>query len=297
MKLLRLVTAVFTAVLINVSCATAQEEEMRSCADLPGEGALATITHDDGRNHAKAVTIMQKYGLVATIYPYTNNIETPVADPLSKNITWKELGELVKSGWEIGAHTISHQDLIDPDLDEYDLSDEIEIPPKAIERRLEVKVTSFASPYGNVNEAAMAMIKKVYKNHVKAWGETIEGMGEGFNSLAEIDPYNLGRLTATRDTLPELMRSYLRKALKKKGGPYWFIIAFHQVVDSIPDMDDPNLTEEQKNLYHYAVTTADFEVMMKCVAEAAKAGKIKVVTVSQGVDMIIGSKAVATKKK
>jgi len=73
---------------------------------LPEKAVVITI--DDGyrSGYDIAYPILQKYGFTATLFIYTDFVGA------SRNaVTWNQLREMKKSGFQVGGHTTSHDDL------------------------------------------------------------------------------------------------------------------------------------------------------------------------------------------
>jgi peptidoglycan/xylan/chitin deacetylase (PgdA/CDA1 family) len=124
---------------------------------------LAALTFDDGmrNNHSTALPILGEFGIPATIYV--------TVDFLGRNHPWigpggggamlseAELRDLVQAGWQIGAHTMGHPDL--STLDYRSCRDEIEESRDALERIADVRVDTFAYPFGRYGASAVAAVR------------------------------------------------------------------------------------------------------------------------------------------
>ena len=66
-------------------------------------------------------------------------------------MTWDQLGELERSGWEVGSHTRSHPRLSQV-ADDAELADELEGSKRVCEERLGHPCDSIAYPYGDHDE-------------------------------------------------------------------------------------------------------------------------------------------------
>lgn len=124
-------------------------EQRRSVA-----GALA-ITFDDGYrdNHRNAAPILKRLDLPATFFITSGFISTDhVAwwdrelDSTPAWMSWDEVAELVRMGFEIGAHTRTHADL--GELSGEAARAEIRGSKLDLETRLKTPVSLFAYPYG-----------------------------------------------------------------------------------------------------------------------------------------------------
>lgn len=124
------------------------------------------LTFDDGyeNNYTNMLPLTQKYGFKGVLFllgdfSVTNNNwdigETPVVNRL---MSTKQKKEFVDSGWEIGAHTLSHCDLTN--IPEEQARYEIEMSKISLEENLQTNIISFAYPYGKYNDSTITMVKK-----------------------------------------------------------------------------------------------------------------------------------------
>lgn len=121
-------------------------------------GELA-ITFDDGYrdNHRTAAPVLERFGLPACFFVATGFIgsaEVPWWDRKagipSEWMTWDEVRDLERRGFEIGAHTITHADLgvVNGDA----ARREIEGSRETLEAELGKPVTLFAYPFGREHQ-------------------------------------------------------------------------------------------------------------------------------------------------
>ncbi len=95
----------------------------------------------------------------------TENLANTELREAVRPATWDELRELVKLGHTVGSHTMNHRRLskiISPKELEYEIIGSADM----IEDELQIKVDSFAYPFGNIesiDERAYSIIKKRYK--------------------------------------------------------------------------------------------------------------------------------------
>ncbi len=129
-----------------------------------GQTRTLAITFDDGfaDNAEEAAGILSGHGLAATLYVASGTVgmncnwlggggRRPMA-------SWQQLRDLAATGWEIGAHSITH-----PELDVVPAQravQEITLSRTALQEGLGVGVDSFAYPHGyhsnRVREAVIA---------------------------------------------------------------------------------------------------------------------------------------------
>jgi peptidoglycan/xylan/chitin deacetylase (PgdA/CDA1 family) len=141
---------------------TLAELARRAGGGVPEPG-LAAVTFDDGmhNNYAVALPILSEYEIPATVYVAINFIggTSPWIDSRDNGtmMSEQELCELPAAGWELGAHTMTHADL--STLDYEACCKEINESRDALERIADVKVQTFAYPFGRYGPAALAAVQ------------------------------------------------------------------------------------------------------------------------------------------
>lgn len=118
-------------------------------ANLPPRPLI--ITFDDGHlnNYTTAFPIMKKYGFTGVIYVVGAYMGTP------QYMNPDQIKEMVKAGWEVGSHTMSHLDLttLDPEQQRYEIFES----RRFLESELGVPVLTFSYPFGMVNRTVINM--------------------------------------------------------------------------------------------------------------------------------------------
>jgi peptidoglycan/xylan/chitin deacetylase (PgdA/CDA1 family) len=136
----------------------------------PSKGRTLAVTFDDAflsvREHAEPV--LSSLGLPGTVFVVTDFAESGGAlswpgidhwhgglhEGELGGLTWEQLRDLDRRGWEIGSHTCSHPHLTR--LDDHTLSRELLASREACEHALGGRCTSLAYPYGDVDERVVA---------------------------------------------------------------------------------------------------------------------------------------------
>lgn len=112
---------------------------IRNGGELPEKPVLITFDDGDIDVYQNAFPIMQKYGMVGTFYIVANRIGS------EQFVTAEQIKEMQASGWEIGSHGYSHQDMsADHDV----IESEGYKAKKTLEEKLGFPIQSFAYPYG-----------------------------------------------------------------------------------------------------------------------------------------------------
>jgi peptidoglycan/xylan/chitin deacetylase (PgdA/CDA1 family) len=110
-------------------------------ADLPPRPMI--ITFDDGHvnNYTTAFPIMQKYGFTGVIYIIGTYMGT------DGYMNADQIKEMARAGWEVGSHSMRHQDLTT--LDRSEQKYEIFESREYLEEKLGIPIQSFAYPFGS----------------------------------------------------------------------------------------------------------------------------------------------------
>jgi len=128
------------------------------------------ITFDDGYrdNILVAAPLLRKYNLPATFFVTSQYIGTNRIFPWDTQssvkhelMSWDEVRELSRMGFEIGGHTANHVNLGTVELDEADK--EISMSKGKIEDEIGRQITSFAYPFGGrdyIRKDIIPIIKK-----------------------------------------------------------------------------------------------------------------------------------------
>ena len=128
---------------------------------LPPKSVVITI--DDGyrSTHEIAYPILKRYDFPATVFLYSDFVGAADA------MTWGQMQDLVRSGRiEIQPHSRTHSNLTQKLPGESDanyrdrIRREIETPIALIQDRLALASSSFAYPYGDVNESVAEQVAK-----------------------------------------------------------------------------------------------------------------------------------------
>jgi peptidoglycan/xylan/chitin deacetylase (PgdA/CDA1 family) len=122
------------------------------------EPNTVAITFDDGYkdNFTHAAPILKEYDLPATFFVTSGYIDTQRQFPWDKAVsvkyammTWDEVRELARMGFEIGGHTINHVNLGNAAIEA--ARDEILGCKEKIEKELGRRISAFAFPFGRAS--------------------------------------------------------------------------------------------------------------------------------------------------
>jgi peptidoglycan/xylan/chitin deacetylase (PgdA/CDA1 family) len=157
-------------------------EVIRYGGELPPRPVV--ITFDDGYTDIfeYAFPIMQELGFIGVIYIYVDQVG------LNGFVNYEQIKTLAESGWEIGNHSMSHEDL---SRNHSDLAYEVRESRFSLQQAVGVKIETFAYPYGKSDEKVIAFVKS---------SDYLAGMGLGLNWHHTIDSlYDLSRIEVRGD--------------------------------------------------------------------------------------------------
>lgn len=218
---------------------------------------MVSITFDDGttNQYDYALPLMNQYGLVGTTYINTGM----VADQTGGfYLTDGQITSFVEAGWELGSHAVFHDDITGMAVE--DVAYTLEESKRYLEDTFGVKVSSFASPYGEYTDENLETIRQYYDNQLGAWS-----FQRGLNVVSGFNPYTIGRLDVT-DDIPETEVCRMIKTLPDNS---WLVLLFHRTDNDAPTPDN-----------RWSIPQTKLDAILGCVAEQQKNGQILVPTVS-----------------
>lgn len=119
---------------------------------VSGRPVFVTTSWDDGdRSDLKVAELLARRGLPATFYITAGNVTN------GSGMVPTQLCELSRSGFEIGAHTMTHPVLTD--LDDESVTREVTESKHFLQAILGKEVTAFAYPKGRCNARVVARVK------------------------------------------------------------------------------------------------------------------------------------------
>ena len=160
------------------------------------------ITFDDGYQsvYDNAFPIMEKYNYKGIIFLISSYVKTNYSRTF---MDIYEINELLKAGWEIGSHTISHVY-----LDRCSLKDQIkEIHGSKfnLEELFKTKLNAIAYPYGIINDNIIAITSMNYDYGFT----TLDGNNEFLTNYYDINRHLIMNDTSMKDFKMMLTSKYI----------------------------------------------------------------------------------------
>jgi peptidoglycan/xylan/chitin deacetylase (PgdA/CDA1 family) len=154
------------------------ERAVRTHGAMPAKAVA--LTFDDGYrdNHDRAFPILQKYHATATVFVVTRKVGKP------GHLTWKQVGEMQRSGIRFGSHTATHSELAR--LKPPEMNRELAESRRTLTARLREPETTLAYPCGSFNATVIARAKS--NGYAAAWRK------EGGPVTPDANPYRLPRV-------------------------------------------------------------------------------------------------------
>ncbi|HVP58284.1 MAG TPA: polysaccharide deacetylase family protein [bacterium] len=178
-------------------------DALASVADLlvPAREAVSgsqsraiALTFDDGYEsvHTEALPEMVARGARGTVFVVVGSVGTDsnwdvrLAVRRARHLTWAQLEDLVKQGFEVASHPMSHRDLTR--LAERDLAEELARSKALIEDRLATEVVSVAYPFGKADARVMDAAARL--GYIYGFGNAPHG-----SSSSAANPMMIGRMS------------------------------------------------------------------------------------------------------
>lgn len=107
------------------------------------------LSFDDGYlgQYLDAMPVLKKYGWAGQL-----NLKAEGSDLSSKQVK-----KMIRAGWEIASHTITHPDL--PSVDAATLETEVAGSKKQLEKDLGIEIVNFCYPAGQYDDAVVAAVE------------------------------------------------------------------------------------------------------------------------------------------
>lgn len=184
---------------------------LRAGEEMPAR--TVAITFDDCySDNLAAARVLAEFGLPATFFIPTGYVGTDETFPWDAglarmpNLTWDDVREMARMGFEIGSHTVRHPNLgrVGPE----EAREELTTSRAVLERELGRPVRWFAYPFGGPNDLRPEFVPLIrelgYEGTVSAFGGRVRpDMGDRvlpreavpyFKSVAHLEVYLTGGL-------------------------------------------------------------------------------------------------------
>ncbi|HSX28334.1 MAG TPA: polysaccharide deacetylase family protein [Candidatus Saccharimonadales bacterium] len=226
----------------------------------PTPTAKVSFTFDDGLTTAvqNAAPALAQYGFTGTDYVISGCVGTTgtcPANPGAKYMTWPQVTQLQNTyHWEIGSHSVTHPELTQVNATR--LTNEL-VNSKATLQQHGFNPTSFATPYGDYNNAVLAGISKYYASHRPFWDTESNNLWPYNDYLLYVKQVQAGVTVAQ-------VKTYIDQAKQNNA---WLILVLHDI------KANPSANPDD-----YEYSTAN----LKQIAAYVQAQNLPVVNVSAG---------------
>jgi len=235
----------------------------------PAQAARVSFTFDDGLASAytAAAPTLAAHGLTGTDYIITGCTgmttvpNTCAADTGMKYMTWEQITALQNTyGWEIGGHTVGHPQLATDNLTDAQLQHEIADNKQALLDH-GFAANAFASPYGDYDNRALAMISKYFSSHRGFWD--VDN-----NVWPYANDYIVNNMQVQSGVTVAQVKTRIDQAIANKQ---WLVLTFHEI-----------RANASTNPEDYQYKTADLDAIAAYVKTKQDAGSIKATNMTNG---------------
>jgi peptidoglycan/xylan/chitin deacetylase (PgdA/CDA1 family) len=156
---------------------------------------LVGLTFDDAHNDFlyTAVPVLKKFDFSATVFVVAGMLGESNTwkhmynpEPRKRLLTAEELREVLSQGMEVGAHSVTHVELID--LSQERLYQEVNESRRLLVEALGTAVEGFCYPYGRSDQAAVRAVRDAGYDYAC-----------GVHKLTDEDVHNLPRIPVSYD--------------------------------------------------------------------------------------------------
>lgn len=134
------------------------------------------LTFDDGfRSQVEeALPVLKRLGWPGVLYLEVAALHTPGSGGISN----AGVRELLRAGWELGSHTMTHPDL--PTIGAEQLHEEVVDSRRLLRRRFHVPVDAFCYPAGKYDDAVVAAVEQAGYSTATTVDPGLAGPGDRF---------------------------------------------------------------------------------------------------------------------
>jgi peptidoglycan/xylan/chitin deacetylase (PgdA/CDA1 family) len=125
---------------------------IREGAPLPARPVVISFDDGDLTVYTTAYPIMREFGYVGINYLVANRLDA------EGYMNPEQVRELAQAGWEVGSHSMTHKNLLESE----DPAWQIYQSRLELEAALGLPVTTFAYPFGAMNEGIMETTRDYY---------------------------------------------------------------------------------------------------------------------------------------
>lgn len=228
--------------------AATSNQDMRS-------GAVS-LSFDDGYEvvYQYALPLFKKYGITGTAYITTGAVGQPGF------MTWDQIRELEKEGWEIQAHSVTHPIMEKIPLPE--ARDEGVNSLGSLHEHGFKNACGLAFPYGSYNPEVIAELAKTFSFLRGFWDR------DDFNASDTLNSYLLQVQAIDRNTSLDKIKGWLKKAKDEKKN---LSLVFHdlELDGKSPTVSHLGVTRESNPRdYFYTYDVATLEQALKAIQES-----------------------------
>lgn len=200
-------------------------------SDYPTGRIPIIITFDDADEsvYHHALPILRQYGFIATVFVISDFVgkksswDYNFGNRLSPHLTWEQLTELSKAGWEIGSHTATHQDLTH--LSDEHVMQELAQSKDVIAKQLNFPVQLLSYPFNRVDARIISLTKQAGYSAACALSAPRK-LGNTYGNYC-IPRYGVYRIDAMKTFRLKLMNSPVEQLKQKlislaSRGTIWY---------------------------------------------------------------------------
>jgi len=216
--------------------------DAREAARVPDKVVVLTFDDSSASHHAVARPLLKSYGFGATFF-----ITEGFTFPTNKRdyLTWGQIAELHRDGFEIGNHTRDHLGITEKTLPR--LAEQLAlITERCIENGIPAPV-SFAWPGNKFHVAALPALQRAGIRFARRGGEPEVPYAQGGGFAYEPADDHPLLIPTTGDARPDWTLADFKRAVAKGGPGRMVVLQFH----GVPDGEHPWVNTPRERFEEY----------------------------------------------
>lgn len=204
---------------------------------------LVSLTFDDSlaSQYTQGLPLLQKNNFLATFYVISGLVNT------SGYMTTAQVQALSKANDEIGAHTVTHTNMLTESAATAD--SEFSKSKSQLQTWTGKTITNFAYPNGLFDKALNTDAAKYYS--------TTRGVEEGFNSKDNLNFYDIKVQNISNTTTTAQVADWVKQA---QATNTWLVLVYHSIEASATSSSEYNTTPTNLNSQLGAIKTSGITV-------------------------------------
>lgn len=232
-------------------CVAAGAAHYTATSETASPTVVLTLDDATSTQYSNAFRIAEEFGIKGTLYVPTQLVLDSKGTENDYHMTVDNLVEMKEAGWEIGAHTLGHENLLEIEPHEAlvtmlgSKNQLVEMVPGIDDR-----VVTFSYPYGAYDQVIETFAWSMFEYSVNAWSDE-----RGINIPETFENQNIHRFDVSNEDLAIEACEIITNLAPQET----FVITMHGIVDD----ENPPL---------YTLSVSAYTDLLQCIVDAEQSG-------------------------